>query len=284
MSLVTVTAVNGAQQRATADAFRAAGWEVRPTLRQAGLTAFGPAAAADLRTGAGLAAAFAGADAVAITLPQDHTPGAAVAIARHVAEAAAGAGAPLVVFNFATAVADDAEGSLHDDLRAVRDILVSSGVPVARIEATAFMENLLAPWSVDAIAGGILAYPPLADGRVAWMSHATLGAAMVAAAERGAGRWRIGGPEALTGDETAVALARVVGHEVQFAPPSLAELATAIDAAFGAPAGERIASIYAYAASHPEALAPGDADVRALGVTPETLDAFLARTGFGRMQ
>ncbi len=182
-----------------------------------------------------------------------------------------------MVFNFATTVIEIGEGPLFDELRAVGDALDASPVPVARIETTVFMENLLLPWAVEAIGGGVFSYPIPQGAKVAWISHASLGEAMVAAAGCGAGAWTVGGPEALSGDEVADVIAEAVGRSVRFVSLPHHHFIAGIDAAFGPPAGERIASLYAHLRREPGALAPDGADAAALGLRPQTLADFLAR-------
>jgi uncharacterized protein YbjT (DUF2867 family) len=50
------------------------------------------------------------------------------------------------------------------------------------LQPTAFMDNLIAPWSLPALLDGTFANPAKADTRIAWISHRTLAEAVVAAA------------------------------------------------------------------------------------------------------
>jgi uncharacterized protein YbjT (DUF2867 family) len=273
--VVAIPAASGAQSRAIAAAFEGAGWTVRGTRRD-------PAAAfpADLETGEGLARAFEGADAVVLTLPQDHRAGAQERIAEAVAREAARAGAARIVFNVAGRIAEGSDAEIFRSLRAARAAVTEGDVPSVVLQPTVYMDNLLAPWSLPAIAGGTLAYPANPAARVAWISHATLAEAVVAAATRDVvgEDVAIGGPEAMAGPDLAAALAAHLGRPVAYAPIPLDAFAAGLDAAMGAPAGDRIAELYAHLADHPEAMADGAAGLARLGVTPEPFAAFVARS------
>jgi uncharacterized protein YbjT (DUF2867 family) len=142
------------------------------------------------------------------------------------------------------------------------------------------MDNLVAPWSLPGILAGTLAYPASAGTRIAWLSHRSLAEAVVAAATAdAAGRSiRIGGPEALSGTDLAAIIAAHLGRPVGYRQIPLEGFAAGMNAAFGAPAGDRIAELYAHLADNPETLADGAAGMAGLGVRPETFAAFVARS------
>lgn len=275
MKAVTITGIAGAQQAATAAAFAAAGWQVTGTARSAKA---GARMTADLETGEGLAAAFDGRDAVVFTLPQDHRAGSMLRMAKAVAGAASAAGVGRLIVNLAGRADPRGKGPFFDDLRAVRDCALSAAVPAVVLEPTVYMDNLLAPWSLPGILAGTLAYPAAAQVRLAWLSHASLAQAVVAAAAADVtGRsLRLGGPEALSGLDLTAALSARLGRPMAYARIPLDSFAAGLNAAFGAPAGDRIAELYALLDSHPEAMADAP-DMAVLGVAAEPFAAFAAR-------
>lgn len=276
MPTVTLTGIGGAQQTAIAAAFSAQGWAVRGTSRTSGPNIH----SADLETGAGLAEALAGSDVVVFTLPQDHRPGVKTAMAHAVASAAAKASVGRIVLNTAARVAPASPLAIFAEMRAARDALFAGPVPTIALQPTIFMDNLLAPWALPGIQAGTLAYPAPRAAPIAWISHATLAKAVLAAATADAlgQSIPIGGPQALTGDEMASALAAHLGHPVGYAEIPLPDFAAGLNAAFGAPAGDRIAELYADLAQHPASQSDGQDGLARLGVTGETFADFLSRT------
>lgn len=278
--LAVVTGVNGAQQAAVAQAFADSGWTVRGTARAPDGKAGFEVRPADLHDASALRAAFDGADVVAFTLPQIHTPGAMTAMTEAVAEAAAAAGVARLIVNLGGTMHEDGDDSFSMDLKAARAAALASAAPATVLQPTVFMDNLLAPWIAPAIVGeGVLAYPAPVAARISWLSHRSLGAMVVATAAQPdlAGReLRIGGPEALTGDELAAILAAHLRRPVAYQRLPLAHFAAGIDQAFGPPAGERLASIYARLDVEPDAMAVA-ADGE-LGVRAETFAAFVERS------
>jgi uncharacterized protein YbjT (DUF2867 family) len=275
MPTAVVTGIGGIQQTAIARAFRAAGWTVRGTSRSAGPDRV----AADLQSGEGLATAFHGADVVAFTLPQDHRPGVGLRIAQAVAAAATEARAGRIVLNTAARIAERSPFELFAAMRAARDAVTQGKVQSVVLQPTAFMDNLIAPWSLPALLDGTFANPAKADTRIAWISHRTLAEAVVAAATADvAGQTiDIGGPEDLTGPQIAGLIGARIGRPVGYAEIPLDDFAAGLNAAFGAPAGDRIAELYRDLAAHPDRLTGGSAALRRLGVTPEPFADFIAR-------
>lgn len=271
MSKVTITGIGGVQQTAIAAAFAATGWTVAGTGRTEGAT--------NLETGAGMAAAFAGSDVVVFTVPQDHRPGVTMAMAQGVLRAATDAQVGRVVVNLAARANERSDAQIFRNLRAIRDLVLSGPVPAVVLEPTVYMDNLLAPWSLPGILAGTLAYPAPEGARIAWLSHRSLAEAVVAAAraEVTGQSLRIGGPAALTGGELAAALGRHLARPMAYARIPLDGFAAGLNAAFGPPAGDRIAELYAALEDQPDALADGAEGMARLGVAPETFAAFAAR-------
>jgi NAD(P)H dehydrogenase (quinone) len=284
--IVALPAITGAQQSAIAARFRDAGWSVRGTSRTG---AAGPAGAthrADLDTGEGLEAAFAGADVAVLTLPQDHRPGAMARIAATVARAAGASGVKRLVLNTAGTLAEDAASGLSADLREARQAVREGAAPFVVLQPTVFMDNLLAPWSLPAIVEqGVLAYPAPEAAPISWLSHRSLADYVFAAAtapDVAGQEFRIGGPEALTGLDVCARLSERLGRSIRYERIPLEDFAAGIDQAFGPPAGQRIASLYARLESEPSAMATDLATSDRLGVAPETFAAFAARQRWGR--
>ncbi len=269
MPHVSLTGLGGAQQTAIAAAFRDAGWTVSGTSR----TAQG-AHRANLETGEGLDAVFAGADVVVFTIPQDYRPGSTLRMANAIATAARNT--PRVVLNAASRIVPSDLG-VFANMRAVRDAL--SSLPLVTLEPTVYMDNLLAPWSLPAILSGTLAFPTPPEVAVSWMSHRTLAQAVVAAATAPflGQSIRIGGPAAITGAQMAARLSSHLGQPVAYAPIPLPDFAAGLNAGFGAPAGDRIAELYAHLAAHPDMMADGAEGLAKLGVVGESFDSFVAR-------
>jgi uncharacterized protein YbjT (DUF2867 family) len=281
---VAILAITGAQQSAIATRFAEAGWAVRGTSRKAASTAHGPSLAADLETGEGLPRALAGCDAAVLTLPQDHRPGATPRIAATVAKAAAAAGVGRLVFNVAATISDTGDEPLFADMRAARDAICGAGVPWVVLQPTVFMDNLLAPWSLPGIVSqGTLAYPAHEQSRISWLSHRSLADYAFAAAvtPEAAGRdFQIGGPEPITGEELCALLSKRLDRTIRYHRIPLSDFAAGLDHAFGPPAGQRIASLYARLDHEPDAMVVEPSAAAMLGVMPESFTAFAARNGW----
>lgn len=267
---VAVTGVGGAQAGAIADAFRRADWAVRGISRGAG---------ADVESGHGLAAALEGADALVFTVPQDHRDGAWRRMAAAVSDAAARAGVGRVVLNLA-GTPDPAGGDpLSDDLHAVWAAFEGAGPEAVTLVPTVYLDNILAPWAQAAMAEGALPYPAPADAPVAWLSHRSLGAFAVAAAERGepGRRYAVGGPDAVTGPELAAVVGAAIGRNLTYDPMPTEAFEEAMNGAMGAPAGTRLRAIYDRLGREPRAMAPDPSGRSDLGVEPESVGAWAAR-------
>jgi uncharacterized protein YbjT (DUF2867 family) len=196
--------------------------------------------------------------------------------------AAARAGVGRLALNTAGTVAEEADGPLFADMRAARDAVREGGAPFVLLQPTVFMDNLLAPWSLPGIVEhGVLAYPAPETASISWLSHRSLADFVFAAATHpeAAGRdLRIGGPEALVGEALCTQLAKHLGRPIHYQRIPLDGFAAGLDQAFGPPAGQRIASLYARLDREPDAMAIDPAASAFLGVTPESFAAFTARS------
>lgn len=255
--VVVLPGVRGAQQSALASAFAANGWTVRGTARAKGSADGWVTHVADPLTGQGLGEVFEGADVLAWTVPQDHRPGVQSRLAEALAGAVQAAGVARAVVNLATMLPDDAQGELFDELRAVVAAFTQTKARVTVLATPVYMDNLLAPFLASSIVQeGRFAYPLPADQPVAWLSHRSLGEFAVAAvrADR-TGLVRVAGRENLTGPQVAAILTERLGRRIRFERLPLEALVAGLDAAYGPPAGERVASTYAYAQRNRWALA-----------------------------
>jgi uncharacterized protein YbjT (DUF2867 family) len=274
MTIVAVTGSGGAQAGAIALALEEAGIKVRRLSRsdEGGRTAVDPDSEGSL------AAGLEGVGGIVFTVPQDYREGAREALAERLVRAAAPAGVSRLVGNMGGPIYA-LDHQVTRDLRRIRDILTSGDVPTVVLQPTTFMDNLRAPWAVETIAGGVLPYPVPAQARVSWISHRSLGMFAVAALrEDVAGQvFRVGGPAPVTGEQVAEAVGRAAGRPVQFVMMPNDQMAAALNAQFGAPAGDHIAALYHYLETDPEAGAIDPGEWSALNVAPESIEAWAAR-------
>lgn len=249
-----IPGISGAQQAAIADMLARDGWQIRGGGR-------GDDAAwrADPEIGSGLDHAMDGTALVVATIPQDHRAGVMRRVAGAVTDAAGRAGTRLIV-NVGGRIAARAAGPLHDDLRWIRDRVLGGAAPALIVEPTSYLENLMLPEVRAGLAGGVLAYAAPPDVPIAWISHADLGrqVARLAAGGRAGESVRLGGPQSPTGPELAAAVGRGIGRALEYRAIPPAEFAKALNAAFGPPAGDRIASLYSAAAEEPGLMAGAD--------------------------
>lgn len=280
-----ITAVTGIQAAALARAFQAAGYAVTGQSRKPpaspipGITH----ATADPEAPGALEALFEGAVVVCVTAPIDHRPGARQRFAARIAEAAGRAGVGRIVFNTAAVVWEEWEKPTSAVLREMRSILSAGPVPVNVVQPTVYMDNLVQPWAADAmLAKGLLLYSAVPEAPIAWISHRSLGDFCVAAARiPTTGRvFDVGGPQNLTGPEVAAILSRRLGRPLTYTRLPPAGFAAALNAAYGAPAGDEIAELYNYLEAHPTGMSRDPAAYAELGVQPETLESWAARTSW----
>ena len=261
---VTLPATTGAQQSAIAAAFEAAGWTTNRLSRSTH-----PDQSVE-----GLAKAIEGSDLVVATLPQDHRPGAMTNFAETIAAAIRQAGVPAYILNLGGCIPPNRKGPLFDDMRQVRASVSESGARTLTLEPTVYLDNLMMPALSEGIANGTLAYPAPPEAPIAWLSHRDLAAYILAATETGlTGQLRIGGAEPLTGP----ALARAIGKEVTYQQLPIDVFASAMNDALGAPAGDRVATLYTALAEDPDFMATTDPEAKALNVPLETASDFAAR-------
>lgn len=264
MPKVFIPAITGAQSTAIAGAFRDAGWSVEGSSRKD---------AADPRARA------KNADVLALTVPQDHSPKAMITFVDTWVDAAKSGGIGRIVFNTGATPGPAEAHPFFEELHAMERRVAQSGLPYAILRPTVYLDNLAAPWAAEGLAAGTIAYPAAPTGEVSWMSHQTLGAWVVAVADGKADgeTLAIGGPEALTGEALVHELGAGLGRDLSYQPIPPAAFAQGMNAAMGAPAGDRLASIYAWLEENPTAMKVETAEAVRLGVPLERARNFASR-------
>lgn len=264
MPKVFIPAITGAQSTAIAAAFREAGWTVEGSSRRDAGDPHDRAKTADV---------------LALTVPQDHGPKAMVAFVDNWVEVAKSGGIGRIVFNTGATVGPAEAHPFFEELHAMERRVADSGLPYVILRPTVYLDNLAAPWAAEGLAAGTIAYPAAPNAEVSWMSHLTLGAWVVAVADgRADGEaLTIGGPEALTGEALVREIGAGLGRDLSYQPIPPAGFAQGMNAAMGAPAGDRLASIYAWLEDHPTSMTVDTAQAARFGVTLEKARDFAAR-------
>lgn len=259
-----IPAITGAQSTAIAAALRGAGWHVDGSSR---------------KTDSDPESRAAGADALIMTVPQDHRPGAMIDFVDRWVRAAQRQSIGRIVLNAGGTHGPAADHPFFADLHAVQDRVASSGLPYVILRPTAYLDNFAAPWALEALSAGTIAYPAVAEAKVSWLSHQSLGEWVAAVAGGGAdGRiLQIGGPQALTGQELADEIGAVLRRKMTYVAIPPAAFAEGMNAAMGSPAGDRLASIYTRLADYPNSMQVETTEAERLGVRLETARAFASR-------
>jgi len=201
-------------------------------------------AIADMSDKESLVTASQGMDAIALMVPAFiPDPTQAPVYANNAIQAAKEAGVGLIVYNTSGTVINQPTGNPMYDMRLhlIND-LNESGVPYITIEPTAYIENLLGPWTrPNIIENDTLSYPVEDHTPLGWIATADVGALIVAALERPhLANTRIGvsGVEAVTGPQLAERFSEGLGREISYYAMPLEEFGAMLDEAFGPGAGE----------------------------------------------
>lgn len=176
---------------------------------------------ADLYDQESMVAAAKGMDTMAIHLPFVFDLEKAQILGDNIAAAATANGLKKIVFNTSCYVHhEDNENPAHDGRRAIEKAIMDTGIDYAIFEPKVFMDNMIRSWSKPSIVTkGIFAYPAKPDLQISWICLDDVAAYMVEALERDdvpSGRYAIGGPEALVGDQVAEQLSKVSGKSISF--------------------------------------------------------------------
>ncbi len=209
---------------------------------------------ADLYDKQSLIAAAQGMDAIAMHLPFVFDLEKATQLGRNVAAAAKDSSVRKIVFNTSCYVADEDNGNpAHDGRRAIEQAIIESGVEYAIFETKVFMDNMIRSWNKPSIVNSsIFAYPAKPDLKISWICLDDVAAFMVEALQNDdlpSGRYAIGGPQALIGDEVAEILSEVAGKPITFKSMSPEEFASAMSLLVTGSATVEPKSIYSGMAS-----------------------------------
>jgi uncharacterized protein YbjT (DUF2867 family) len=197
----------------------------------------------DLMDADSLKHASQGMDGVAFMIPFSlPNPLHALQGAHNAIEAAKSAGVKVFVYNTSGTVLAERVHNPMFDLRAdVIDALKASGLPYITIEPTAYLENLLGPWTLGSvIERDVLTYPAAAQAPIGWIATADVGALVVAALERpelAPARFMVSGEENLTGPALAARVGEGLGRTITYAELPLDDFAAILDNLFGPGAG-----------------------------------------------
>ena len=177
--------------------------------------------AADIYDEASMIAAAAGMDGIAAHLPFVFDRVMAQQMGANIAAAGRANGVQKIVFHTSCHIAEEDIGSPAMDGR--RDIIAAiaaSGCGWVILESRVFMDNIIRSWNKPGIVNkGVFAYPAKPDLKISWICLDDVAAFMVEALtnpDLPSGRYRIGGPESLVGDEVAATLSTVAGKPITF--------------------------------------------------------------------
>ena len=232
-------------------------------------------ASADLAEPHRLAEAFAGLSALCFTMPLVYDTDLTRAYAQNVAQAAADAGIDRIVLNSNTRIPQHTTTVAgFETRRATEEIFRGSGVPVAVVRPTIYLENLLAPPVVAAVErNGVLPYPVPAEMPVAWMSVRDLGStiANVLRAESFPEEViDVGGLE-MTGPELAAALSESLGKELSFVSLDPTDFESGLAQALGTDSARGVAGLYHWLNANPESQLMSEAPSRPVGYAAEPI-------------
>jgi uncharacterized protein YbjT (DUF2867 family) len=228
-----------------------------------------------------LGAANEGVDAVFLMLPFGGG-GNPVEYAHNAIKAAKNAGVKFVVFNVSGQTPDELTGMPMMDYRiAVEEALRESGIPNIILRPTAYMENLLGPWTLPGIkAKDEVAYPVSSNRPFSWIATEDVAKLAVAALERpelAGSIFKVGGPEGLTGERIAESFSKALGRNISYRAMSPREFGNIMTQIMGPEAGEATTKAYEMSEAAPlEAMKIDVTDVLAkLPVELTTLEAWV---------
>ncbi|WP_216328506.1 SDR family oxidoreductase [Deinococcus aestuarii] len=261
MQTILVTGATGSQGRPVVEKLLEAGYRVRMLARhpeRAGdLTEKGAEGyAGDLGDVEAVRAAVRGVDGVFLLAPFFAGPGAALEYGRNVIAAAREAGVRLIVWNPTGEIPPVPTGNPALDLR--RELLAdleASGVPYVVLQPTAYLENLLGPWTREEVAQrDTFAYPTPNEVRIQWIATADVATFAVSAfghPDLAPLNLKVSGPERLSGEEVAERFSRALGRRVTFRPMPPREFGEKLDRVFPG-RGAGVTGAYEMAYANPE--------------------------------
>ncbi|MBP1887623.1 NmrA/HSCARG family protein [Sinorhizobium mexicanum] len=224
---VLVTGATGQQGGAVAHALLARGHRVKALTRKPDSDAARQLASAgaevvggDLGDPASIVKAARGVDAMYL-MGNSYEAGTEEEIRQGIiaADAAKAAGVGHLIYS-SVADADKKTGIPHFESKyRVEKHVAELGIPYTISAPVAFMENIVAPWSIDALRQGTHAFAMPAHRRLQLVALADIGAFVAALVERGAHvfgtRFDIAGDE-LTGEEQADILSQAIGRPIHY--------------------------------------------------------------------
>ena len=174
-----------------------------------------------------------GMDAIAAHLPFTFDRAQATLFGQNIAAAAKENNLSKIVFNTSCYVHDKDLGiGGHDGRRDIEREIIASGVPYVIFEPKVFMDNFTRVWCKPSIVNNdILGYPAGPTLKVNWICLDDVAQFMVSALKHmdgPSGRFAIGGPQAMTGDEVAEKLSAVTGRKIEFQSLTPNEFAAAM--------------------------------------------------------
>jgi uncharacterized protein YbjT (DUF2867 family) len=202
----------------------------------------------DLGDAESLMAAHEGVEAVFLMLPFSGG-GNPVEYALNAINAAKQAGVKFVVFNVSGQTPDTATGMPMMDYRiAVEAALQGSGIPNVILRPTAYMENLLGPWTLPGIKNNDeVAYPVSSHRPLSWVAAEDVAKLAVAAfdhPELAGSIFKVGGPAGLTGERIAESFSNALGRKISYRAISPREFGNIMARLMGAEAGEATTKAY----------------------------------------
>ena len=164
-------------------------------------------------------------------------------------KAAKDAGVKFIVFNVSGQTPDEPTGMPMMDYRiAVEAALQESGIPNMILRPTAYMENLLGPWTLPGIkAKDEVAYPVASHRPLSWVASEDVAKLVVAALERpelAGSVFKVGGPEGLTGERVAESFSNALGRKITYKAISPREFGDIMGRMMGPEAGEATTKAY----------------------------------------
>jgi len=233
-----------------------------------------PTVHGDLANPAAVREAFDGITHASVVLPLVYDHELVSTYAHNVVAAARAAGVRRLVFNTNTPVpAEKTDFASYETRRTAEHVLRDSGLPLVILRPPVYLDNLFSPWNGPALVNdGVLAYPLPPHRRVAWISHADLAAATVAALTRPGIEGvtlNLGGPDVVDGPALAAAFGSALGREVRYVALQPDQFEAGLSEVLGADAAGGVAGIYRWAAldREPDLFAADHGEVeRVLGV------------------
>jgi uncharacterized protein YbjT (DUF2867 family) len=202
----------------------------------------------DLGNSESLKAAHGGVDAVFLMLPFSGG-GNPVDSTHNAINAAKDAGVKFIVFNVSGQTPEQPTGMPMMDYRiAVEAALQQSGIPNVILRPTAYMENMLGPWTLPGIKNNDeVAYPVSSHRPLSWIAAEDVAKLAVAALEQpelAGSIFKIGGPEALTGERIAESFTNALGRKITYRAISPREFGNIMGQMMGPKAGESTTKAY----------------------------------------